>query len=102
MNRTKQNNLKMRVQAAYAEKRSQIRDYHYGDDKDMPPKLVKAVREMKRLDSMVDRWRKAKQKESGARYKRLEDGRRSVETMILFGTDAQALAAVKKFEALTV
>lgn len=104
MNSAKKKHLEERVQVAYAAKRSKIRYCRYSSDcdSDMPPNIRKAKNDIKRLEAVVQRWRNAQHRKSEARTNRLEDGRREVKTMILFGTDAQALAAVKKFEALTI
>lgn len=98
MTAAQQKNLRERLQQAFAKKASALPG-RYGNMPKMPTHVAYAARMEKKYERIVERWKQG----LSMKYKRLRNtldvDRESVETMILFGTPEQALAAVKKFEA---
>lgn len=97
MTKTQQKHLKERLQAAYAEKRSSFPS-RWGPKPPMPEHVRRAAAMAKHHDKIVERWKIRIEKDSQSKRDRLDERKKIVEGLILFGTAEQALQAVKQFE----
>lgn len=98
MTAAQQKNLNLRIKKAYAEKVSAVPS-RYRNMPKMPHDVAHAAQMQRKYERIVAQWENRICAQYEAAKSRIDRQREQVETMILFGTPEQALAAVKKFEA---
>jgi len=97
MTKAQQKHLREQLQCLYAAKVAKIPS-KYGFTPKYPRHIAIAARLEKKYEKMVQRWKDAQYKKNDRARDAVKQACSQVESLILFGTSAQALAALKKFE----
>ena len=97
MTQEQSKHLKEKLQSVYAAKMAKVPS-KYGALPKFPPDIAHAARMEKKYERIVQKWKDRQYKKNEAIRNRISSLCESARTVILFGTPAQALAAIRKFE----